>query len=128
MSWVKVLSGELEEGEREVVSVREREVLLINHEGTIYAMESRCPHMRLPLKAASVETTSEGVTLTCRWHHSAFDLQTGDVRDWSPWPPAVGKMLGALRRERALTIYPVRVVEEEIWVEIPDEGRTTKDE
>jgi hypothetical protein len=32
----------------------------------------------------------------------------------------VGKMLGALRRERALAVYPVKVEEGSIWVDIPE--------
>jgi nitrite reductase/ring-hydroxylating ferredoxin subunit len=117
MNWINVLpQAELADGERRVVSVGEHSVLLIHHEGEIYALESRCPHMRLPLKEALIE----GTTLTCPWHHSAFDLRSGDVKDWSPWPPAVGRMLGALRRERALTVYPVKVEEGAIWVALAD--------
>ena len=118
MNWKQVLTqDELPDGERAVVDVGERSILLIHSEGAIYALESRCPHMRLPLKGAKVE----GATLTCPWHHSAFDLRTGDVKEWSPWPPAVGKMLGALRREQALTVYPVKVEKEAIWVGIESE-------
>jgi nitrite reductase/ring-hydroxylating ferredoxin subunit len=129
MNWIKVLShSEFADGQRTVVPVGERSILLIHHEGTVYALESRCPHMRLPLKGATVETSTAGTTLTCPWHHSAFDLRTGDVRDWSPWPPAVGKMLGALRRERALTVYPVKVEQGAIWVQVPDDGPQTTDD
>ena len=125
MNWIKVLSqGELGEGDRKVVPVGERSILLIHHRGSVYALDSRCPHMRLPLKGAKIE----GTTLTCPWHHSAFDLRTGDVQDWSPWPPAVGKMLGALRREQALTVYATKVEDGQIWVSVPDEGRTAADE
>ena len=129
MNWIRALpENQLSDGERTVVDAGARSILLIHHEGQIYALESRCPHMRLPLKGATVETSTAGTTLTCPWHHSAFDLRTGDVRDWSPWPPAVGKMLGALRRERALTVYPVKVEEGAIWIKLPDKGRKTKDE
>jgi nitrite reductase/ring-hydroxylating ferredoxin subunit len=117
MNWINVLSqAQIPDGERKVISVGERSVLLVHHEGEIYALESRCPHMRLPLKDARIE----GTTLTCPWHHSAFDLRSGDVQDWSPWPPAVGRMLGALRRERALTVYPVKVEDGAIWVAFPE--------
>ena len=119
MNWIKVLSqSELADGERKVVPVGQHSLLLIHHEGQFYALDSRCPHMRLPLKGAKVE----GATLTCPWHHSAFDLRTGDVKAWSPWPPAVGKMLGALRRERALNVYPTKVKDGAIWIAIADES------
>lgn len=115
MSWVKALEQEeLPEGGRKVVEAGGRSILLIHHEGQIYALASACPHMRLPLKGAKIEN---GV-LICPWHHSAFDLRTGNVKAWSPWPPAVGHMLGALSREKALPVYPTRVEEGFIWIEV----------
>jgi nitrite reductase/ring-hydroxylating ferredoxin subunit len=115
MEWVKALAqDELPAGERQVVKVRERSILLIHEGGEIYAIASACPHMRLPLKGGKVE----GGTIVCPWHHSAFDLHTGDVQAWSPWPPAVGKMLGALSREKALPVYPTKVEDGVIWVGI----------
>ena len=122
MNWVKILSeAELPEGTRQVVQMQDHSILLIHENGAIYAMVSACPHMGQLLKGAKIE----GTTITCPRHHSAFDLRTGDVQAWSPWPPAVGKMLGALRRERALTVYETKVEEGAIWVHVPDEGRPT---
>jgi len=115
MKWINVLSEtELPEGERKVVKAEDRSILLIHEAGELYAIASACPHMRLPLKGGKIE----GHTITCPWHHSAFDLQTGDVKDWSPWPPAVGKMLGALRREHALPVFAIKVEDGAIWVGI----------
>jgi nitrite reductase/ring-hydroxylating ferredoxin subunit len=129
VNWIKALpETDLPNGERTVVDAGERSILLIHHEGQIYALQPRCPHMGGPLEKGRIETTTAGPTLTCPWHHSAFDLRSGDVQAWSPWPPAVGKMLGALRRERALTIYPVKVEEGTIWVQVPDDGPQTTDD
>jgi nitrite reductase/ring-hydroxylating ferredoxin subunit len=113
MNWIKALpENELPEGERKVIKAGDHSILLIHEAGQIHAIASACPHMRLPLKGGRIE---EG-TITCPWHHSAFDLQTGDVKDWSPWPPAVGKMLGALRREHALPVFSTKVEDGAIWV------------
>ncbi len=118
MNWVQALTqDELPEGQRQVVKLGERSILLIHHKGQIYALASACPHMRLPLKGAKIE----GNTITCPWHHSAFDLRTGDVKQWSPWPPAVGRMLGALSRKKALPLYPTKVEAGSIWIGISDE-------
>ena len=115
MEWHKALAqDELPAGERQVVKVKEQSILLIHEGSEMYAIASACPHMRLPLKGGKVE---EG-TIVCPWHHSAFDLHTGGVQAWSPWPPAVGKMLGALSREKALPIYPTKVEDGAIWVGI----------
>ena len=115
MTWVRTLAqDELSEGERQVVKVAEHSILLIRHDGRIYAIASACPHMRLPLKGAKIK---DG-TIVCPWHHSAFDLETGNVKAWSPWPPAVGRMLGALSREKALPVFPTKVEDGQIWVGI----------
>ena len=115
MTWIKALSAsELPQGERRVVKIKDHAILLIHQDDAIYAIASACPHMRLPLKGGKIE----GETITCPWHHSAFDLQSGDVKEWSPWPPAVGKMLGALSREKALPIFPTKVEDDAIWIDV----------
>ncbi|MCS7282762.1 MAG: Rieske (2Fe-2S) protein [Anaerolineae bacterium] len=114
--WIDVLDeGRLPEGGREVVEVKGVPVLLIRHGGEIFAVGARCPHMGAPLKRGQV--TEEGY-LVCPLHRSAFSLRTGDVAQWVPWPPGVGKVLGALRRERALPVYPVRVENGRILIQM----------
>ena len=114
MDWVNVLSqSELPEGERRVVRVTERDVMLVNHQGHIYAVDNVCPHLGASLAKGVV--TEDGAII-CPRHHSAFDLRTGDVKEWSPWPPAVGRMLGVVSREKALRVYPTRLEENSIWV------------
>jgi nitrite reductase/ring-hydroxylating ferredoxin subunit len=69
--------------------------------------------MGAPLKNGRI--TEEGF-LVCPWHRSAFDLRTGDVASWTPWPPGVGRVLGALRRQHALPVFPVKVEAGRVWV------------
>jgi nitrite reductase/ring-hydroxylating ferredoxin subunit len=126
MNWIKVLSQDaLPEGARQVVQVGEREVLLVNLKGQVYAVANRCPHMGAAL--AKGEVTDEGA-IVCPRHRSAFDLRTGDVKEWSPWPPAVGRVLGAISREKALPVFPTRVEEGSIWIVVesdtPDHPRS----
>lgn len=107
MNWIDVLDEtRLPEGGRQVVEVDGTPVLLVRHGGEVFAVAARCPHMGAPLKNGRL--TEDGY-LVCPWHRSAFSLRTGDVAAWTPWPPGVGKVLGALRREHALPVYPVRV-------------------
>jgi nitrite reductase/ring-hydroxylating ferredoxin subunit len=114
MTWVKVLAqDELPQNARKVVKVDNRAILLLHHDRQIYAMENLCPHMKLPLKGGKI---TEDHAIVCPWHHSAFDLQTGDVKDWSPWPPGVGKVLAIVSKEKALAVFPTRVEEGSIWV------------
>jgi nitrite reductase/ring-hydroxylating ferredoxin subunit len=118
VEWIETVSeDELAKDERKVLRVGGYSVLLFRHEDQIYAIESACPHMRLPLKGGKVHDH----TITCPWHRSAFDLDSGDVKDWSPWPPAVGRMLGALSREKALHVFPTKVEQGKIWVQFGQE-------
>ena len=59
-------------------------VVLVHHEGEIYALDNRCPHMGFPLDRGSVQ---DGI-LTCHWHHARFDLCTGGSFDlWADDTP-----------------------------------------
>ena len=116
MSWTKVLSEEaLPSGAREVVKVGDRKILLLNHQGKLYAMDNICPHLKLPLKKGKI---TEDEAIVCPWHRSAFNLCTGAVQKWTPWPPVVGKAMGMMAQEKPLSVFPVRVEEGSIWIEI----------
>ncbi|HET91653.1 MAG TPA: Rieske (2Fe-2S) protein [Chloroflexi bacterium] len=118
MTWIKVLSQtDLPAGSRQLVKAGGRDVLLVHHNGHIYAIANRCPHLGASL--ARGELTGDNA-IVCPRHRSAFDLETGDVKAWSPWPPAFGRMLGAVRREQALSVYPIKVEDGEIWIHIGD--------
>ena len=121
MNWIKVLpAAELPEGGRQVVNVQDHSILLIHENGKVYAMLSACPHMRLPLKGSKIteDEAGTGLAIVCPFHRSAFDLDTGDVKAWSPWPPVVGKMLGSVSREKALRVFPTRISEGSIWIDL----------
>ncbi|MBX2997877.1 MAG: Rieske (2Fe-2S) protein [Caldilineaceae bacterium] len=69
------------------------------HEGNVYAVDNRCPHMGFPLDRGSVH----GGILTCHWHHARFDLCTGGAFDlWADDVPS----------------YPVDVRDGAIYVDI----------
>lgn len=118
MHWVKALAqNELPLDARKVVKVENRAILLLHHVGQIYAVENNCPHMKLPLQGGKV---TEDNAIVCPWHHSAFDLLSGDVKDWSPWPPGVGRVLAMVSKEKALTVFPTRLEAGSIWVGIEE--------
>jgi nitrite reductase/ring-hydroxylating ferredoxin subunit len=120
MDWIKVLpQDELPDGQRRVVQVEGHPVLLLRRQGQIYAVDDTCPHMGASLEAGKI--TEDGA-IVCPRHHSAFDLRTGEVKEWTPWPPGVGRLLGTVSREKALAVYPTRVDKDGIWVGV-EEGR-----
>lgn len=54
-------------------------IAVFYHEGNVYAVENRCPHMGFPLHLGTV---CDGI-LTCHWHHARFDVCSGGTLD--PW-------------------------------------------
>ena len=79
------------------VAGRERPLVVIYHNGNVYALDNRCPHLGFPLHRGSVEN---GI-LTCHWHHARFDLATGGTFD--PWADDV-------------PTAPVEIRNGEVWV------------
>ncbi len=114
MNWTNVASeADLPQGARRVVTVAGKEILLINHQGHIHAVDNRCPHLQA--KMENGELTEDGA-IVCPRHHSVFALDTGEVQEWVPWPPVVGRALGAISQENALPVYPTKVEDGSIWV------------
>ncbi len=116
MVWTKALAVDaLGTGTRQVVKLEERSLLLLNESGNIYAVESICPHLKLPLKKAKV--TADG-TIVCPWHRSQYDLATGNVKTWCPFPPVVGSVLGKISSEKTLGVFPTKVEDGQILVDL----------
>uniref|UniRef100_A0A7S4PBZ6 Rieske domain-containing protein n=1 Tax=Guillardia theta TaxID=55529 RepID=A0A7S4PBZ6_GUITH len=87
-----------------MVKVGEQEVLLVNHENTIYALNPKCPHLGLSLKSGKITDDGQGPVITCKFHQrcwpkkqnyddveemvsncvcSKFNLKTGECAAWS---------------------------------------------
>lgn len=116
MTWTTALAAEdLAPGTRQVVKLEERSLLLLNESGKIHAVDSICPHLKLSLKKGKI--TPDG-SLVCPWHRSEFDLETGNVKKWCPFPPVVGNMLGKISSEKTLSIYPTKVENGQISVDL----------
>ncbi len=61
------------EGKMKHVEVGEKEILLTNSEGRIYALCDRCSHMNAPLSIG----TLNGKVVTCPMHGARYDVTTG---------------------------------------------------
>ena len=64
---------ELPPGERRLVSVGAHAVLLVNVDGTLYAIPNACPHREWPLSQADLRAD----LLTCARHGWQFDVPSG---------------------------------------------------
>ena len=89
---------ELKDSACRVVTGGGHTIAVVYHEGQVYAVDNRCPHMGFPLDRGSV---SNGI-LTCHWHHARFDLSSGGT--FNPFADDVRS-------------FPVMVVDGEVWVD-----------
>jgi len=89
-----------------VAKIEGKQIALFAAGERILACNNRCPHEGYPLAEGTLaEAPAEGAcTLTCNWHNWKFDLATGDN----------------LHGGDNLRVYPTRVVEGEIWVDVAD--------
>jgi len=60
-------------GKMRHVDVEEKEILLANSDGKVYALCDRCSHMNAPLSMG----TLNGKVVTCPMHGARFDVTTG---------------------------------------------------
>ncbi len=115
MSWTKVVTAEsISPGNRKVVKVGKRNIIILNESGEFYAVDAVCPHLNLPLKRGKIENGA----IICNFHRSKFDIKTGAVREWCTFPPLLNKPLAMLSKEKPLPTFPVRIEEGSIWVDV----------
>ena len=60
-------------GKMKHVEAEEKEILLANTDGKVYALCDRCSHMNAPLSMG----TLNGKVITCPMHGARFDVTTG---------------------------------------------------
>ena len=116
----------------------DHDLLLVNGENGICAIDDRCPHMSAPLSLG----TLDGCIIGCPLHKGRFDLCDGGIVQFPttggldadggyhpPWTPVdappkdqptdLKAMARAATRVRRLRYYPVRVVNGRIEVRLP---------
>ena len=90
---------------KKIVSVGEKKVLLLRKGDEVWAVDSKCPHMKLPLSGSKWD----GETVKCRWHGARFRVADGS-RVESPW------LLASIGSD-TLATYPVTIKDGRILVE-----------
>ncbi len=133
--WIRLFADdELALDERRIVPLEDTDVVVLRGAEGYYAFNNACPHLNLPffdtrtpaegapapVPANSTITGDRGVI--CRWHHSCFDLQTGEVRDWAARLQEDGTLkgqeqLGDVSKNRAkLRVYACRIHDGHLWI------------
>ena len=81
-------TSEIQPGQRKSVWVEGVRVLVLNIEGTLYAIDESCPHRECSLSKANI---IKDKLIVCPCHSAQFDLETGDVavqpNKYPPTPP-----------------------------------------
>jgi 3-phenylpropionate/trans-cinnamate dioxygenase ferredoxin subunit len=93
---------EVPAGTMKMVQVDGTDILLVNLEGRVKALQGVCSHEYFELDKGFLT----GDSLTCALHLSRFDLESGEALD----PPA----------ELPLQMYPVLIETGEIILELPE--------
>ena len=116
MAWKAAINlVDLQQNNRQTALIDGHKILFIWHDEQVHAVQAQCPHLKLPLAKGTI---NEECALVCPFHKSAFDLKTGAVKCWSPWPPVVGALLGKVSKPKELRIYPTKVENEQIFVNV----------
>ena len=94
--------ADLPAGTLAMVQVDGTDILLANVDGRVYATQGVCSHEYFELDKGFLT----GDSITCAWHLSRFDLETGEALD----PPA----------ELPLATYPVLIEGDQVLLELPE--------
>lgn len=84
--------NELPAGGRLCTTVAGKALVVLNVDGTPYAIANQCPHAGRPLEDGEVQ----GVVITCPFHGYAYNLKNGNNLDYPDIEPPV-------------PTYPVRI-------------------
>ena len=98
-NFVKVAkTTELPEGEMKLIEIDDERILLVNVDGSYYAIDDTCTHAECPLSEGYLENE----IVECSCHGAQFNVKTGEVAR----PPAFENLIA----------YPVKVEEEDILI------------
>jgi nitrite reductase/ring-hydroxylating ferredoxin subunit len=105
-NWIRAIDVEtLERRGRAILRHEGRQIALFATPEGVRACNNRCPHEGYPLSEGTLGKGAEsGCVLTCNWHNWKFDLATGANLD----------------RGEALRIYPVKLEEGAVWLDLTD--------
>ena len=118
MQWrdaVKV--SKLVQDKPKMVNIGLKTLIVVHTNGSYYATEGLCRHMRWPLGLGG---KVENGCIRCPLHQTTHRLDDGGLVEWSPFPmfPPYGRIVGKLSRKKDLPIYDTRVVGDYVQVKI----------
>ena len=114
--WHRVMkSKKIKSGKKKMRNIGLRSIMILRNDDGIHATDALCRHMAWPLSYGG--KIKDGC-ITCPLHQTRYDLDNGEIKEWSPFPlfPMYGKLLGKMRRPSSLAIHTARELDG--WVEV----------
>lgn len=106
--------------DRAVFNVAGMSVLVVKVGEGFRAVANKCPHLGLPLAGGKVD----GETITCPFHGSKFDLNSGENLDWvtnfagMKIPEWSRRLLEMGKKPAPLRTFPVVVEDGKLFIEL----------
>lgn len=101
-NWTDIADAqELPEGGRLCTVIEGKALVVLNVDGTPYAIANQCPHAGRPLEEGEVR----GLTITCPYHGYAYNLKNGKNLEYPEFEPPV-------------PTYPVRIEAGKVQVDL----------
>lgn len=99
MNYIKVAqTDEVKDGEKKIISLNNKVLLITNIQDSYYAIDNKCPHMGGSLFDGNLD----GYHITCPKHGSVFDVRTGKV-------VKNGKIVFINLKVKDTQAYPVKI-------------------
>jgi 3-phenylpropionate/trans-cinnamate dioxygenase ferredoxin subunit len=105
-------ADELPVGSMKAVSAGGVRVVVYHLKDGFHATQAQCTHTFGPRARGEIV---DGCQVRCPLHRARFDIATGAVVEWANFPPGI-QLLNAVRGEKALRTYPVRIKDGNIMV------------
>merc|ERR1712216_377467 len=99
---------ELPRGDRKLVRVLSKSILMFWYRDTVFAIESRSPAEGAYSEGFEKARLTQDACIECPTTKSKFDLKTGEIKEWYPENPVL-KALTPQDTCRPMEVFPVEV-------------------
>lgn len=113
-------SSDIPENSMRAFPVEKTDVLVVRHDGVLFACNNSCPHRGASLSKGEIK----GDNIICYMHGYEFDIFTGKLVNMKSWKRDSRWMeqTAAWRESGDLTVYSVEEKDNEVYVEIPSDN------